>query len=476
MDVWAGNSSFPRVIREGELRAAIDALSGSGSSGVIVTGAAGSGRTRFLAAAAEALSGQLTVVAHNIPESCRRMKFGIGSVLAPALPAGVKVSPLTIAGACRDALRSQDPGADGILMVLDNVDHLDGTSLWVLNQLLSEPDIKMLASHRSDRQLQMELMESVVARQLSVVTLEELTLEQLRTFLEHRLPARPGRSLVRDIHAASGANALTASWLVEEALAGGQIVEHDGSCDMVRPLGPGEARQFDLARRRIEALPPVQRQVVEFLAAADPAPLSVLARAVPAEALAALEQRHVIRLQIRNDGGADVTLNHEVEASAARHFPGKAKPLEMQATASADYGEAGEEPLWDLLRGVEAALDAGRAVPDLDLLAVATTSNNLYDSARALRAAETVKAPELQLMAQTEAARALFHSRQYGKSAEMLRSLVETTPAVLSIEFARAVSLLLQALMPMDPGRDALILRAGRGKAAPEPCGHRIGW
>ena len=75
---------------------------------------------------------------------------------------------------------------------------------------------------------------------------------------------------------------------------------------------------------------------------------------------------------------------------------------------------------------------------------------------RALRAAETVKAPELQLMAQTEAARALFHSRQYGKSAELLRSLVETTPAVLSIEFARAVSLLLQALMPMNPGRDAL--------------------
>ena len=148
------------------------------------------------------------------------MKFGIGSVLAPALPAGFKVSPLTIARACRDALRSQDPGAAGILMVLDNVDHLDGTSLWVLNQLLSEPDIKVLASHRSDRQLQMELMESVVARQLSVVTLEELTLEQLRIFLEHRLPARPGRSLVRDIHAASGANALTASWLVEEALAG----------------------------------------------------------------------------------------------------------------------------------------------------------------------------------------------------------------------------------------------------------------
>ena len=145
---------------------------------------------------------------------------------------------------------ARTPGAAGIVMVLDNVDHLDGTSLWVLNELLSEPDIKVLASHRSDRQLQMELMESVVARQLSVVTLEELTLEQLRIFLEHRLPARPSRSLVRDIHAASGANALTASWLVEEALAAGQIVERDGSCAMVCPPGPGETRQFDLARQR----------------------------------------------------------------------------------------------------------------------------------------------------------------------------------------------------------------------------------
>ena len=88
MDVWAANSPFPQVIRVAELRAAIDELSGSGSSGVIVTGAAGSGRTRLLMAAAEALSGQLTVIAHNIPESCLRMKFGIGSVWRPPCPPG----------------------------------------------------------------------------------------------------------------------------------------------------------------------------------------------------------------------------------------------------------------------------------------------------------------------------------------------------------------------------------------------------
>lgn len=458
MDVRVGNSSFPPVIRMAELRAAVTALSGSESSGVLVTGSAGSGRTRLLAAVAETLSGQLTVIAHSIPESCRRLKFGIGSVLAPSLPAGSKVSPLTIVRACRDALRSRDPGANGILMVLDNVDHLDGTSLWVLNQLLSEPDIKMLASHRSDRQLQMELMESVVARQLSIVTLEDLTLDQLRALLEHRLPARPGRTLVREIHAASGANALTASWLVEEALTGGRIVARGGRCAMVRPLDSAEARQFDLARRRIEALPPEQRQVVDLLAAADPAPLAVLARAVPPDALAALERGNVIRLQIRSDGGADVTLNHEVEASAARHFPGAGRPLDLHGVADLNGVPTrhGEEPLWNLLRRVDAALDAGAVVADLDLLAVATTANNLYDSDRALRAAESVKAPELQLMAQTEAARALFHARKYGQSAEVLHRLLETTQAVLSMEFARAVALLLQALIPTNPGRQAL--------------------
>lgn len=462
MDVRTGNSPSPPVIRVAELEAAIAALSGSETSGVIMTGAAGSGRTTLLAAAAELLSGKLTVIAHSIPESCRRLKFGIASALAPALPAVSKVSPLNIVRACRDSLRSQDPGANGILMVLDNVDRLDGTSQWVLNQLLAEPDIKMLASHRSDRQLQMELMESVVARQLSIVALEDLTLDQVRTLLEYRLPARPGRTLVRDIHAASGANALTASWLIEEALADGRIVERDGRCALVRPPDPAEARQFDLARRRIEALSPEQRQVVDFLAAVDPAPLSVLARAVPPDALSALEQGNVIRLQIRSDGGADVTLNHEVEASAARQFPGGEGPLDLHGEADLHSkrpgvsGRPGEEPLWDLLRRVEAALDAGAVVADLDLLAVATAANNLYDSDRALKAAESIKAPELQLMAQTEVARALFHSHEYSQSAEVLRGLVETTPAVLNMEFARAVALLLQALMPTNPGREAL--------------------
>ncbi|MFF1384789.1 LuxR C-terminal-related transcriptional regulator [Arthrobacter sp. NPDC058288] len=462
MDVRAGNPSFPPVIRVAELRAVTNALSASESSGVIVTGAAGSGRTRLLGAAAEELSGRLTVIVHSVPQSCRRMKFGIGSVLAPALPVNSKVSPLNIVRACRDALRSQDPGANGILVVLDNVDHLDGTSLWVLNQLLAEPDIRMLASHRSDRQLQMELMESVVARQLSIVELEDLTQDQVRTFLEHRLPGRPGRSLVRDIHAASRANALTASWLVDAALADGRIVERSGSCAMVRPPDRSEGRQFDLARRRIEALPAEQRQVVDFLAAADPAPLSVLARAVPPAALAALELGDFIRLQIRVDGGADVTLNHEVEANAARQYPGGAGPLDLGPEADlhgrgpAVSRRAAEEPLWDLFRRVETALDAGTVVPDLDLLAVAAAANNLYDSDRALKAAESIKAPELQLMAQTEAARALFHSHEYGRSAAVLRGVVETTPAVLSMEFARAVGLLLQALMPTNPGRDAL--------------------
>ncbi|MBT2595502.1 helix-turn-helix transcriptional regulator [Arthrobacter sp. ISL-72] len=456
MDVRAGNSQFPTIIRVAELRAALDALSDPESSGVIVTGAAGSGRTRLLAAAADSLAAQLTIIAHSIPESARRMKFSIGSVLAPALLAGFNVSPLTIVRACRDALRSQDPGANGILLVLDNVDHLDGTSLWVLNQLLSEPDIKVLASHRSDRQLQMELMESVVARQLTIVALEDLTQEQLRSLLEQRLPARPGRTILRDIHAASAANALTASWLVDELLAAGLIVQRGGSCAMVRPLETEEVRQVDLARRRIDALPPEQRRVVDMLAAADPASLSALAQAVSPGTLAALEQRNMIRLQIRCDGGADVTLNHEVEARAARRFPSAAEPLKLRGNAVGGSGRAGEEPLWDLLRRVEAALDAGAAVADLDLLAVATAANNLYDSGAALRAAEAIKAPELRLMAGTEAARALFHSRKYSQSAEMLGHLVETTPAVLSMEFARAVGLLLQALIPTNPGRDAL--------------------
>jgi DNA-binding CsgD family transcriptional regulator len=441
-------------MRVAELRATVRALSGSESSGVIITGAAGSGRTTLLGAAAEKLSGPFAVSGHSIPESCRRIRFGIGGILAPELPATLNVSPLTIVRACRDALRSHESGTTGILLVLDNIDHLDGMSLWVLNQLLSEPGIKMLASHRSDRQLQLELMESVVARQLAMVALEDLTLEQTLSFLQHRLPAGPTPSLVREVHALSGANPLTAHWLIDEALAGGDIVEQEGICEQVRPLGIKGAQQFDLARRRLDALTSEQRQVVDFLAVAEPAPLSVLAHAVPAEALSDLQQRNMI--QIRIDGKADVTLSHEVEGTVARQQLQAGRSRELQGKFYGISGRPREDSLWGLLRRVESSQENGTAVPDLDLLAVATTANNLYDSDRALRAAEAIKAPELQLMARTEVARALFHSRKYVKSVGLLRSLVDTTPAVLSIEFARAVSLLLQALLPTNPGRDAL--------------------
>lgn len=454
MDARDGNSNFRPVIRVGELGAVVTALSGSESSGVIVTGAAGSGRTTLLAAAAEALSVQFAVSSHSIPESCARMKFGIGSVLAPDLPAGFKVSPLTIVSACRETLRNQEPGAKEILVVLDNVDHLDNMSLWVLNQLVAEPGIKVLASHRADRQLQMELMESVVARQFSVVTLEDLTLERTRHFLRLRLPARPSRSLVREVHTLSGGNPLTAHWLVEEALAAGDIAEKDGTCVLVRSLGSHTVQQFDLARRRLDGLTSDQRQVVDYLAVDEPAPLAALHQVVPEDALTVLEQRSII--QIGRGARADVSLNHPVDGSVAREQMPGLRSVPLQDKMHGGPGHPGDDSLWGLLRRVETALDNGAKVPELDLLAVATTANNLYDSDRALRAAEAIKAPELQLMAQTEVARAWFHAKKYGKSSGLLRSLVDTTPAVLSIEFARAVTLLIQALLPTSPGRDAL--------------------
>ncbi|WP_427173980.1 LuxR C-terminal-related transcriptional regulator [Arthrobacter sp. 92] len=454
MELRAGSASFPPVIRAAELKAVVRALAGSESSGVIVTGPAGSGRSTLLDAAADVLSRQFAVGTYSIPESCARTKLGIGAILAPDLPAGAKVSPLTIVRACRDALRNRDPGATGIVVVLDNVDHLDGLSLWVLSQLLAEPDIKILASHRSDRQLQMSLMEAVVARQLSVVSLEALTPERMRHYLQLLLPARPNRALIKAVHAQSGGSPLMALWLTEKALADGDIVVQSGTCVLMRALASHGRQEEDLARLRLGALTPEERRVVDCLAAGEPAPLAALTHMAPPETLTALEQRDII--QIRRDGHAAVCLRHPLEGEVARQELSGARARELRGRLFSQPAPLRDDSLWDFLRRVDSDLDNGTMVPDLDLMAVATTANNLYDSHRALRAAEAVRAPELHLLAQTEMARAWFHLRKYGKSVALLRTLVDTTPAVLSIEFARAVALLIQALVPTNPGRDAL--------------------
>ncbi|WP_284981007.1 LuxR C-terminal-related transcriptional regulator [Arthrobacter sp. efr-133-TYG-118] len=454
MDDTEGTHTSPPIIRAAELQEIVIALSGPEPAGIVISGPGGSGMTTLLDAAASVLSGSFSVIPHNVSESYADIPFGIAMALVPDLPGRAKVWPGSIVAACRKAVRGAAAPGSAALLVLDNIDFLDDMSLWLLSQLLVEPDIRLIATHRSDRPLRMELMESVVSRQLSVVTLDDLTQEQLREFLDDRLGGRAARSLVRDIHALTGGNLQTAKLLLDEAAARGEIVEQADSWMLSGPIRLDGSQALELTRHRLEGYSVPQRQVVDILAVGEPIPLAVLEQLGPKRAIEALRADGTIR--VLKDGQDTATLSHAIEARLARQQLGPERILELRRSIYATSSPVADDSLWTLFRRVDLEQASGLPVPDADLLAVAIAANDIHDNRRARRAAEAVRAPELGLVAGVELARALYQTRDFPGAVTILKGLVANTADVLTVDFAHAVWLLLHALLPTSPGANVL--------------------
>ncbi|MBB6403581.1 LuxR C-terminal-related transcriptional regulator [Arthrobacter sp. AZCC_0090] len=454
MDDTEGTQTSPPIIRAAELQEIVIALSGPEPAGIVISGPSGSGMTTLLDAAASVLRGSFSVIAHNVSESFADIPFGIAMALVPELPARSKVWPGSIVAACRKAVRAASAAGSPALLVLDNIDFLDDMSLWLLSQLLVEPDIRMIATHRSDRPLRMELMESVVSRQLSVVTLDDLTPEQLREFLDDRLGGHAARSLVRDIHALTGGNLQTAKLLLDEAAARGEIVEQADSWMLSGPIRLDGSQALELTRHRLEGYSVPQRQVVDLLAAGEPIPMAILEQLVQKRAIEALRGDGTIRVQ--KDTRETASLSHGIEGRLARQQLGPARILALRRSIYEISAPAADDSLWTLFRRVDFEQESGLPVPDADLLAVAIAANDIHDNRRARRSADAVRAPELGLVAGLELARALYQTRDFPGAVTVLKGLVANTPDVLTMDFAQAVWLLLHALLPTSPGAKVL--------------------
>jgi DNA-binding CsgD family transcriptional regulator len=338
--------------------------------------------------------------------------------------------------------------------VLDNIDFLDDMSLWLLSQLLIEPDIRLIATHRSDRPLRMELMEAVVSRQLSVVNLDDLTQEQLREFLDDRLGGRSARSLVRDIHVLTGGNLQTAKLLLDEVAARGEIVEQADALVLSRPIRLDGSQVLELTRHRLEGYSVPQRQVVDILAVGEPIPLAILEELVQRRAIEALRNDGTIRVEKSNQ--ETVSLSHDIEGRLARQQLEPAQRLELRRSLYKMSAPSADGSLWTLFRRVDLEQESGLPVSDADLLAVAIAANDLHDNRRARRTADAVRAPEFGLVAGVELARARYHSGDFPGAVRVLKGLVANTPDVMTVDFAHAIWLLLHALLPTSPGSNVL--------------------
>lgn len=416
----------------------------TGGAGCLATGGTGSGKTTLLDEVARILAldpeGGFVIVRAALPAALRGVPAGIVTYLLPDdIPEPELPSPVALLSACRRQLQ-QLAGRRQTLLVLDDLQHADDISLWLVLQLASAPDVLLLGAYNTDTPLADDLQDLADDGLLQLHPLRHLEPTQSVRLVSEVLGGEVSLGLAAEIHTLGQGNPALMRAVLEQSLAAGAVAYRDDVWVRISPLHPSGSGLRDFVLSRLDRRTPSERRAMEILALAEPLPLSVMEQLVPPGAMAALEEAAVI--EVREDRLRLVSLALSGEAEVLRQLTPAERSVELRREVLAHAADAVQDPLWGVLRRVELMLDSGLVVPCAELAQAARAANDLMDGARARRMASAISGPAGQLAVEVEQARALFNERRYRTAFDQLSRAVEEERDPARREFVRAVGVL----------------------------------
>ncbi|WP_338673791.1 LuxR family transcriptional regulator [Streptomyces sp. SCSIO 30461] len=349
-----GGAAWPFVGREAHRRTVLDAVDDPAVRGIVVEGPSGVGKSRL---AEECYTDALrsghrggralaTVHAREIP---------LGALAHLTASNAVPVDPMCAYRGVRAALGS---GAGRFVLFVDDLHHLDATSMFVIGRLLDAGEAFLLATFQEGvpRACSVSVRERLGT--LSRVELGDLDMAGTRALLEHVLSGHVAEQTVRHLHGTSGGNLLYLYELVCGALAREWLV-HDG--ELWRATCPdefGTPRLTRLVEERLAVAGPAGRTALDLLALAEPVGVTELRALAGAEVLEGLEASHAIRVH-ENGRRLSATLAHPVYGQVLRARMGALRRRRLLGEHAEWVRERGVRRSGDLLRVAvwEAAVD-----------------------------------------------------------------------------------------------------------------------
>jgi DNA-binding CsgD family transcriptional regulator len=307
------SAGWPLAGRGQELRAIDEALASAATTGIVLVGDAGVGKTRLLreALARCAAAGRDTewMVATRGTTS---IPFGAISHLLPPdlLPNG---NALTLMSRVAERFTARS-GPGPTVVGIDDAHLLDDASASLLGQLADQRLAVPVASVRGG-----ELASPTVmalwkdARRLHVQPLAPAAVDQI---LGHALAGQIDPISHRRLRRLAAGNPLLLRELVADARDSGTLAERDGVWRWRGPV-PGTARLAELVSSRLAALDAGVRRVLEVIACGEPLDLSTLTRVADAGAIEQAE-RSGIAVGDRSGNRVYMRLAHPLYGEALR--------------------------------------------------------------------------------------------------------------------------------------------------------------
>jgi DNA-binding CsgD family transcriptional regulator len=349
--------AWPLVGREAELERIASVRARSDRTGVVLSAAAGVGKSRLARHAVEAAErdGALTRWV-QATRSAAAVPLG---ALAGLVPADVRSGdPLELMRRSAEALRD-GAGDRRVVLGVDDAQLLDPSSAALVLQLTMTGVAFVVATVRTPEPVPdavRSLWKDAGAVRLD---LQPLTQDATATLVESVLGGPLEQRARRWLFASSRGNALYLRELLVGCLEDGALEESGGFWRLARRPTPS-ASLTELVGARMEGLAADERRAIEYLALGEPLRLPEVVSLVGADALAGAESHGLVTVEELGD----VRLAHPLYGEVVR----ASMPVVRAAAARRELArlveQRPERDADDALRIARWLLDAGEAIPE----------------------------------------------------------------------------------------------------------------
>lgn len=431
------SGSWPLVGRRRELQALRTLVAGPGG-GVLLTGGAGVGKSTLAESAlAECKAVEALVVATHARAERHEQPGAIARLLLDAVDPAVKAPRAGLTSAVLRQLRAK---ADGrrIVVGIDDVDHLDGTSVGLVQHVVATLGATLVLTCRSegvDSNAAAPLLHRGLVHRMEIGGLSQLETEQL---LDAVLGG-PVDGVSRDrLWRMSQGNPLALRHLLMNGVKTGTLDRVAGLWSWADEPDGVVASLLPMIRDDLGELSDSQAQALSVVALAEPLPLDLAECAADPVALEELEQRRLI--VVRGTGAAPTVVTaHPLYGELAR---ADIAPADLAATLTrlAEVASTLRVHGQRVCGAVQVArwrLASGQRIPSSEAVAAARLA--LCDGDAAL--AETLALQAWPPHGGPELARALIAQGNASEAEALLDSLTDAEDR-MDLAPLRAVNLL----------------------------------
>ncbi|OBI15634.1 helix-turn-helix transcriptional regulator [Mycobacterium sp. E2327] len=357
--------TWPLIGRAQEMAVIEGAIADPATAGIIVSGAAGVGKSRV---AHEALGAAAS-------RGCET-RWAVGTSSAQSLPLGSFAawtnSPPPDNGQLvhlvRDVIESVTAAPPNIpvAIAVDDAHLLDDLSAFVLHQIVQRQAATVVLTIRSGEPVPATVQDVWRSAQFERLDLQPLSSDETATLLSAALNGPVDPDAVQRLWKLTRGNALYLRNIVEQEVSDGRLAQRHGywrwSGDPIVPPSLAE-----LIESRIGTLPDPVRDVVDALAVGEPIELASLARIADPAAIEGADVRGLITLG-KVDGRLEVRLAHPLYGELRRYRVPSTRLRRLRGRVAAELAASEHrDEVRTLVRRAVLTVDSDLR-PDPDLL------------------------------------------------------------------------------------------------------------